>query len=328
MRVGFIGAGAHASNMAYTMQNMDKNIVELYAVAARDEMRAKKFADTYGFFRAYGSYEELLNDENVDLVYISTPIAMHYEHIKMSLEKNKNILCEKGFVLNQEQAREVFELAEKKHLLLTEAMWTRFMPSRAMIDKILEQDMIGEVTSLNADLGYSLAHIERLQQLELGGGTVLDLAIYTLNFACMVFKEKVESIHAVCTKTETGADGQDSITLVFENGKIAHLFSSFLVMTDRYGMIYGNKGYIEVQNINNCEKITVYNLEREKVLEQEVPQQITGLEYEVAACEKALREGRIECPEMPHQESLRMMEIMDEVRRQLEVRFPQEVQTG
>lgn len=325
MKVGFIGAGAHASNMAYTMQNMDKKIVELYAVAARDRERAEKFADTYGFAKAYGSYEEMLEDEKVELVYISTPIAMHYDHIKMSIEKNKHVLCEKGFVLNQKQAKEVFELAEKKNLLLSEAMWTRFMPSRSMIDKILEQGLIGDVTSLNANLGYSLAHIERLQKIELGGGTVLDLAIYTLNFACMVFKEEVESIHAVCTKTESGVDGQDSIALIFKNGKIAHLFSSFLVQTDRYGMIYGNKGYIAVQNINNCEKITVYNLDREVILEQEVPAQITGLEYEVTACEKALREGRTECPEMPHEESLRMMGIMDEVRRQLGIRFPQEV---
>lgn len=325
MRIGFIGAGAHAANMAYTMKNMDRTIAELYAVAARDKERAEKFAGTYGFAKAYGSYEEMLQDKEVELVYISTPIAMHYDHIKMSLNSGKHVLCEKGFVLNQKQAEEVFDLAEEKNLLLSEAMWTRFMPSRTMIDQILEQGLIGEVTSLNANLGYSLAHIERLQKIELGGGTVLDLLIYPLNFACMVLKEKVESIHAVCTKTASGVDGQDCVTLVFQNGKIANLFSSFLVQTDRYGMIYGNKGYITIQNINNCEKITVYNLDREVILEQEVPSQITGLEYEVEACEKALREKKIECPQMPHKESLRMMGIMDEVRRQLGIRFPQEV---
>ena len=215
-------------------------------------------------------------------------------------------------------------MAEKKELLLTEAIWTRYMPSRRMIDGILESGIIGNATSLNANLGYSLAHIERLQDIALGGGTVLDLTIYTLNFACMAFKEKVTDIRAVCTKTDRGVDGQNSVALLFENGKIAHLFSSFLVQTDRRGVIYGDKGYIEVQNINNCEKITVYNLEREVVLEKIVPKQITGLEYEVLSCEKALREGRIECPEMPYKETLRMMGIMDEIRCQLGIVYPQE----
>lgn len=327
MKVGFLGAGLHAANMAYTMFNM-KDTVELYAVAARDLERARQFADKYGFEKAYGNYEDMLKDNEVELVFISTTIAMHYDHIKMCLAHGRHVLCEKGFVLNKKQAEEVFDMAEKKGLLLTEAIWTRYMPSRRMLDEILESGIIGNATSLNANLGYSLAHIERLQDIALGGGTVLDLTIYTLNFACMAFKDKVTDIRAVCTKTDRGVDGQNSVALLFEGGKIAHLFSSFLVQTDRRGVIYGDKGYIEVQNINNCEKITVYNLDREVVLEKIVPEQITGLEYEVLSCEKALREGRIECPEMPHKETLRMMGIMDEIRRQLGVVFPQEEAQG
>lgn len=323
MKLGFLGAGSIANAMAYTINNMQESVV-LYAVAARDLDRAEDFAKKYGFQKAYGSYEEMLEDEQVELVYISTPIALHYPHIKMCLEHGKHVLCEKGFVLNRAQAEEVFDLAEQKGLLLTEAIWTRYMPCRRMIDDLLEQKIIGNATSLTANLGYSLAHVERLQNIGLGGGTVLDLSIYTLNFACMVFKEEVESIHAVCTKTERGVDGQNSITLKFENGRIATLFSSFVVQTDRRGVIYGDKGYIEVQNINNCEKITVYDLDRKVILEENVPEQITGMEYEVSSCEKALKEHRLECPEMPHAESLRMMGIMDEIRRQLDVRFPQE----
>lgn len=323
MKVGFLGAGIHAENMAYTMANM-KDTVELYAVAARDIERAEKFKSKYRFQEAYGSYVEMLEDKQVEAVYISTPIAMHFPHIMMCLEYGKHVLCEKGFVLNRSQAETAFSYAKEKGLLLSEAMWTRFMPSRTMIDEILDKKLIGDATSLSANLGYALSHIERLQNITLGGGTVLDLSIYTLNFACMVFKEEVESIHAVCTKTERGVDGQNSITLKFKNGKIASLFSSFLVQTDRRGVIYGNKGFIEIQNINNCEKITVYNLEREVIWEREVPEQISGLEYEVISFEKAMREKKTECPEMPHAESLRMMGIMDEIRRQLEVRFPQE----
>lgn len=327
MKVGFLGAGKHAENMAYTMKNM-KDDVELYAVAARDICRAEKFAKKYGFKKAYGNYEDMLKDESIDLIYISTTIALHYPHIKICLDHGKHVLCEKGFVLNEQQAREVFDIAEKKGLLLTEAIWTRYMPSRRMIDLLLKKEIIGNVTSLTANLGYSLAHVERLQDLNQGGGTVLDLTIYTLNFACMVFQEEVESIHAVCTKAERGADAQNSVTLVFQNGKIATLFSSFVVQTDRRGVIYGDKGFIEIENINNCEKITVYNLDRQVIYEEKVPVQITGLEYEVLSCKKALEERKIECPEMPHRESIRMMKIMDEIRRQLDVKFPQEELTA
>ena len=137
MRVGFLGAGLHAANMAFTMYNM-KDTVELYAVAARDLERARQFADKYGFKKSYGNYEDMLRDDKVELVFISTTIAMHYDHIKLCLSHGKHVLCEKGFVLNSGQAEEVFAIAEKKELLLTEAIWTRYMPSRRMIDGILE----------------------------------------------------------------------------------------------------------------------------------------------------------------------------------------------
>ena len=324
MKIGFMGAGKIAAEMARTINGL-KGEVEAYAVAAREYDRAEQFAHAYGFTRAYGSYEEMLADENVDLVYISTPIAMHYEHVKMSISYGKNVLCEKGFELNASQAEEVFQLAEEKGVLLTEGIWTRYMPSRKILEKVLDSGVIGTATSLCANLGYSLAEIERLQDIKLGGGTILDLGIYTINFACMAFREKVEKVAASCTKTERGVDGQDCVTLIFEGNKIASLFSSFLVQTDRRGMIFGEKGYAEVTNINNCEKITVYNLEREVIEEYTVPPQITGLEYEVLSCKKALSEGWLECPEMPHSESIRMMRIMDEVRRQTRISFPAEI---
>ena len=324
MKIGFLGAGKIAAEMARTINGM-KGEVEAYAVAARDYGRAEQFARVHGFEKAYGSYEEMLADEKVDLVYISTPIAMHYEHVKLSISFGKHVLCEKGFMLNASQAEEVFQLAEEKGVLLTEGIWTRYMPSRKMLEKVLDSGVIGKATSLCANLGYSLAEIERLQDIKLGGGTVLDLGIYTINFACMAFRDKVEKVAAFCTKTERGVDGQDCVTLIFEGNKIASLFSSFLVQTDRRGMIFGDKGYVEVTNINNCEKITVYDLERNVLEEYTVPQQITGLEYEVLSCKKALAEVRLECPEMPHSESLRMMRIMDEVRRQMGISFPVEI---
>lgn len=141
MKVGIIGAGSIAGTMAGTIREMD--CAQNYAVAARDYGRAAEFAQTYGFEKAYGSYEELVEDAGVELVYIATPHSHHYEHIKLCLNHGKHVLCEKSFTVNESQAREVLALAREKKLLLTEAIWTRYMPMRKTLDSVLSSGVIG-----------------------------------------------------------------------------------------------------------------------------------------------------------------------------------------
>ena len=159
MKMAIMGAGAIANKMAATITKMEK--VEAYAIAARDKERAEIFAGQYGFARAYGSYEEMLEDPQVDLVYIATPHSHHYKCVKMCLEADKNVLCEKSFTVNAEQARELFSVAHEKKLFLTEAIWTRYMPSRKMINDIINSGVIGEVTSLPRNLGYEPTPLNR-----------------------------------------------------------------------------------------------------------------------------------------------------------------------
>ena len=150
MKIGILGAGGIAVQMAKTVAGMKD--VENYAVAARSLERAQAFVEKYGFSKAYGSYEEMLADPQVDLVYIATPHSHHYLHAKMCLEAEKNVLCEKAFTVNADQARKLFALAKEKNLLITEAIWTRYMPSRKMIDDIISSGVIGEVTAVTANL--------------------------------------------------------------------------------------------------------------------------------------------------------------------------------
>ena len=157
IKMAILGAGAIANKMAATITKMDE--VEAYAIAARDLDRAQAFAEAYGFAKAYGSYEEMLADEAVDLVYVAVPHSHHYKMTKLCLEAGKHVLCEKAFMVNAEQARDVLALAKSKKLLLTEAIWTRYMPSRKIIDDIIARGEIGEVTSLTANLGYELSQI-------------------------------------------------------------------------------------------------------------------------------------------------------------------------
>lgn len=322
MKIGILGAGRIASIMAQTIGQMDEAIC--YAVAARDQVRAEEFAKAYGFEKAYGSYEELVKDSEVELIYIATPHSHHYEHAKLCIEHGKAVLCEKAFTRNAKEAKEILSLAKEKKVFITEAIWTRFMPSREMIHDLLESGIIGKPMTLTANLGYIIAHKERIAEPALAGGALLDIGLYPLNFALMVLGNDFDKITSTAILSDKGVDMQNSITLSYRTGEIAVLNSTALALSDRQGIISGDKGYMIVENINNCEKIRIFNTERQEIKCVEVPQQITGYEYEVEAAMRAIKEGKLECEEMPHEETIRVMEIMDELRKEWGVIYPGE----
>ncbi len=320
LRVGILGAGKIAGIMARTLREMEN--VQAWAVASRERERSEEFARSYGIERAYGSYEELVEDPAVDLIYVATPHSHHAEHCLLCIEHGKPVLCEKAFTANAAQARQVLARAEERGVFLTEAIWTRYMPSRRMIDDLIGEGALGEVVSLTANLGYPLTHVERIMEPALAGGALLDIGIYPLNFASMVLGDEVEDVTSACVKTSTGVDAQSSIVLRYRDGKMATLHTTVLAATEQYGIIYGTKGYLIAHNINNIDRISLFGPDRSLRREITVPKQITGYEYEVEACRRALETGALECPEMPHAQTLRMMEQMDALRRDWGVRYP------
>ncbi len=320
MKFAILAAGSIAHSMAEAVSGIEE--IEKYAVACRELGRAQAFADKWGFEKAYGSYEEMLEDPEVELVYVASPHSHHYAHAKMCLEHGKHVLVEKAFTVNARQAEELIALSEEKGLLLTEAIWTRYMPSRRMLDELTESGVIGRITSLTANLGYVLPHVERLQKPELAGGALLDLGVYPINFALMVFHQEVKEVVSTAVMSPLGIDWINSITLTFQDGSVAVLHSNMLAQTDRQGVINGDQGYIEVQNINNCEEIRVFDLQRKLIARYTVPKQINGYEYEVLSCIKAIREGKCQCPEMPHSETLRVMKLMDKIRADWHMTYP------
>lgn len=325
MKIGLLGAGNIANTMAQTIAGMVKKGmpgIQAWSVGGRNLERAQALAQQYGFSRAYGSYEELVSDPEVDLIYIATPHSHHYAHVKLCLEHGKHVLCEKAFTVNAVQAEEIQHMAKHRKLLLTEAIWPRYMPSRNMIRNLLEEGVIGVPTSLTANLGYVLPHVERMQEPSLAGGALLDLGVYPINFALMAFGDDYETVQASAVFSPKGIDYMDSITLTWKDGKMAVLHTNMLALTDREGVIFGDKGYLEVQNINNPEEIRVYNLNRELTARYVVPEQITGYEYEVLACRDALEKGELECPQMPHETTLRVMKLLDGIRRSWNMTFP------
>ncbi|WP_394524841.1 Gfo/Idh/MocA family protein [Lacrimispora sp. JR3] len=320
IKIGILGAGRIAAVLADTMVQMPK--VQLVGVASRSLYKAQEFASRFSIKKAYGSYEELAKDPEIQLIYIATPHSEHCRNAKLCLENGKHVLCEKSFAANASQAEEMIALAKEKNLLITEAMWVRYMPMAETIRKVIASGIIGEPMTLTANLCYLVSDKPRLIEPELAGGALLDVGVYTLNFASLIFGDDITDIKSSVVKTETGVDAQNSITLTYQGGKMAILNSSLRVISDRQGIIYGTKGYMVIENINNFESIKVYDTERNVVETYERPKQISGYEYQIEASADAIEKGLTECPQMPHKITLNIMNVMDELRRQWGIRYP------
>lgn len=322
LKFGIIGAGGMAGRMADTVRQMKD--VELYAAASRTEEKAKEFAEKYGAVRYYGSYEALIEDEEVDLIYIATPNHLHYQQARACIQHGKPVLLEKPFTLNERQAQALIDLAEMHQVFLCEAMWVRFMPLIQKLKKEIENGRIGEVTAVTANIGYDLKDKERLNRLDMGGGALLDIGVYPITFALQILGTEIDNISTSMVRMNSGVDAQEFVNLVYTNGAVAGLYASMLSNTDKQGTIYGTDGYIVVDDINNYSCYHVYNAKGELLETVERPKQISGLEYEVQACVDAIRGRKLECPQMLHGDTLFLMRILDAVRRMWNMRFPQE----
>lgn len=320
MNFGIIGAGNIAEAMAYTIMNMPD--VNMYAVASRSLEKALAYKEKYNMQAAYGSYEELVKDPNVDVIYIATPHSFHYEQAKLCLENGKHVLCEKAFTANAKQAEEIIEMSEKTGLFLGEAMWTRFMPFVKKLQEILDKKMIGEVSTMTANLNFPMLHKERLIKPELAGGALLDVGIYPLTMASIVMGDDIDYINATGVLTNEGVDKIGQYTIVYKNGTMADLNSGMCSLGDSKAVIYGSNGFIIVEGVNCPQGIKVFDNGYNLIEEWNKEEQITGYEYEVQACVRDIKNGKIESEEMSHKMTLNMMKIMDEIRKQMNVVYP------
>ena len=320
LRVGIIGAGWIAEKAAITLNGLET--CEAYAIASRTLDKAQAFAEKWQIPQAYGSYTELINDPAVDLVYIATPHSHHYDVTKEALMADKPCLVEKAFMANYRQAKDIVDLAHERKVFLAEAIWTRYQPVVQMVRDLISNGRIGEPRLVTATLGYSMGEKPRIMRADLCGGALLDLGVYALNFVRMFFPADIVSIDSQCVKSKTGMDLTNAITLVLSDGLLCNLQSSAACVGDNIGVIAGPEGNLIIDNINNPQKITVNTHDRVFVEDIHVPRQITGYEYQFLACREALIEGLLEPREMPHKETLYIMQLMDELRRKWGVRYP------
>jgi predicted dehydrogenase len=320
LRVGIIGTGWIAEKAAITLAGL--TMCEAYAVGSRSQEKADEFARKWDVKKAYGSYAELMADPDVDLVYVGTPHSHHYDVTREALLAGKPCLVEKAFMANRREAKEIIDLAHEQKVFLAEAIWTRYQPVVNMVRELIDSGRIGTPRLLTATLGYSMGDKPRIMRADLCGGALLDLGVYALNFVRMFFPADIVSIDSQCVKSTTGMDLTNAITLVLADGMLCNLQSSAACVGDNIGVIAGTEGNLIIDNINNPQTITVNGPDRTYIETVRVPKQITGYEYQFVACRQALIDGLLEPLEMPHKETLYIMELMDGLRQKWGVRYP------
>jgi len=321
MKLGIIGAGWIAEKMATTLKDKPQGC-ECYAVASRNIDKAKAFAEKWRMPKAYGSYEALVKDPDIDLVYIATPHSHHFEHACLAINNGKPCLVEKAFTANAREAEALLHLAKEKGVFITEAIWTRYMPLSMKVKEIMESGIIGKPRILTSTLCYMMENKERIIRPELCGGALLDLGVYCLNFARMYFGTDIKSTVTNCQVGPTGMDMHENIILNYADGRIANLQSGALCLNDRQGIISGVDGYIRVDNVNCPELVEVYRNYKLVATYRKPEDMVTGYEYQVFESKRCIEAGLLESPMMPHAETLAIMEQMDSLRREWGIKYP------
>ncbi|MGN0999339.1 MAG: Gfo/Idh/MocA family protein [Faecousia sp.] len=333
MKIGICGTGTIASWISDILNQLEQDSIVLYACATAPGFDCREFAAKYGWKKVHASYADLMQDPEVDLVYIAVPNTFHYDLCKQALNAGKAVLVEKPFAMNDRQAAELIALAEEKGLFLCEALWPSFLPVSKAIDDEITAGTIGQITGGNIVMLDNVLFLERVKSLELGGGSLLDGGPYTLGFLTEHFGIDIASVSADVRKFETGVDAEDRITVEYANGVTVNIRQTMdcpRQLHEEYAEIIGTNGKIWVDCVSNPRQCRV--LDREGNLVKELPiapqvhfrgmPPVSGYEHEFLAYEKALREGRQECPEVTHARMLTIAKIMSEVRRQGGICFP------
>jgi predicted dehydrogenase len=324
IRWGVLGCGKIARKFAADLRLVKE--ARLTAVASKDETRGKEFAETFGASLVFTNYEDLVSTIDVDVIYVATPHGLHYEHVMLCLHHRKAVLCEKAFALNTQQATEMIALARKNNVFLMEAFWTKFLPQYKKVIELLNTNAIGEVRWLQADFGFKAASPtpQRLYDPLLGGGSLLDVGIYPVFFATSLLGKPVD-IKVTVTRYPSGTDEQCAIIMTFPGDVMAVLSCSFAVDTPVEATIAGTEGRLHLRNrfhnaISNLEIIRGKDFPPEPV--EVYREDGFGYQFEAQHVTDCLLKGLAESPVMTHDDTLALMQTLDEIRRIAGVQYP------
>lgn len=318
---GIMATGGIAHQMVQSL--VDCNEAEVVAVASRSLDRAEQFGSTWNIPRRYESYQALAADSNVDVIYIATPPAFHYDNMLTCLKHGKHILCEKPFTLTAKDADEIFAVAKQKNLFVMEAMWMAFFPAISQAKQWVSEGQVGEIRSIQADFSINVPYDpqHRLYDPKLGGGALLDLGIYPLTFAILFlgFPKKYTSDAQLA---DTGVDVLDALVLSYENQAMASLICGIVANKPKEAWIVGTEGYIKVHDVFfRPNKLTLCKHGAEPI-EHEIPYDSNGYIHEVREVHDCLRAGRLQSDTVSWEHTLKVTELMESIRKQWGVVYP------
>ncbi|MFS0880390.1 Gfo/Idh/MocA family protein [Metabacillus niabensis] len=318
---GILGTGWIAKQFTEDLAHASNGIA--YAVGSRTKESASTFAETHKISHFYGSYEELAQDPEVDVIYVATPHPFHKENVLTCLQAGKAVLCEKPFTMNAAELEELVHYAKANKLFLMEGMWTRFLPPIRKVNEWLQAGKIGEVGLVKADFGFRMDWDpkHRLLNPDLGGGALLDAGIYPVSFASMIFGSKPEKILSTAYIGETGVDEQFSIILSYPSGKMASLNGAVRLGLTNEAYIFGTNGYIHIPSFLNAKTATLH-VSNEEAIHYTDERKSHGYTFEAEEVGRCLLDGLTESITIPLEESIGIMKILDTIRGQWGLKYP------
>lgn len=325
IRWGIIGLGSISRKFAAGLQAAPD--AECYAVASRSQQKAAAFGEEFGAAECYGSYAALAGDPNVDVVYIGTPHTFHKPHTLLCLNNGKHVLCEKPFAVNRREAQEMAALAREKKLFLMDAMWTRCFPAMVKLRELLAENAIGDVMLVQVDFGYRMGQIlpeHRSFNPQLAGGALLDVGIYCLYLASMVYGGRQPAdIVSQHTLGSTGVDELSVSVFKYSDNEMAAITTAIRMNTPHEARIIGAKGYISIADWWHPTRMTL-QMSGQEAKTLDFPLAGNGYNYEAVEVGRCLRAGLTESSIVPLDETLAIMATMDRMRRQWGLRYPTE----
>lgn len=318
IRWGIVGPGDIAEKFARAVKNVEGACVA--AVASRSEERGKAFAEKFGIEHVFTGYEAMAESDTVDAVYVCTPQRFHFPCSELFLKNGKHVLCEKPMCVNTNQILALRDIAKEKNLFLMEAMWTRFLPAINEVKSIIASGEIGEVRGIEADFSFGIPKEvnSKLFDVNLAGGATLDVGVYSLNFASIFLGDDHEKLYAVSDVKE-GVDLHTVILIKYKNGAIANLSAGIGLNKPKGAYIYGTKGHIFVPVFFAAYEFFVTVGDETRNIKK--PPMAGGFEEEIIDACNCIRAGKPESDVMPIAQSIRISRQMDEVRRQIGVRY-------
>ena len=321
---GIIGPGRIANRFAEGLTQLPEAVK--YAVSSRNLDRAQEFARAHGFEKAYGSYQELVEDREVEAVYVATPHPFHEEAVLLCLRHGKHVLCEKPFAVNAQQAARMIAEARDRKLFLMEAMWTRFLPAVRKAMALIEEGAIGEPRHVAVDFGFrsEVDPESRLFAPALAGGSLLDVGVYCLSFCSLVFHQQPDRLQSHLSIGATGVDETATALLNYRGGRSAFVHSAVRVNTAQEAVIYGGLGSIRLPEFWHAQHLLLKNAEGEQPFH--LPFEGFGFHFQIQEVMDCLSRGETESRIMPLSETLAIMQVMDSIRFANNLRYPFEEQ--